>query len=105
MRDDQIVYSQYSCDMIQKLTFFIISIELIFCGYMLLNFEKFGKVQYSSLLFFCGGTAAIFGLLWRFFYNQNFYDITHKKDPSKYIDIVQGISYWVYVSLTMIFLF
>jgi hypothetical protein len=57
---------RYSHDLTQKLTFFVIGIELVFCGYVLLHAEKFGGVKYSSLLFLLAGCSALFGLLWRF---------------------------------------
>lgn len=99
----QLSYRQYSYDLVQKLTFFVISIELIICGYMLLNSEKFGEIEYSSLLFLCGGIAAVFGLLWRFFYNQNIYENAHPDSGSQSNDIGQGLAYWAYVAFTMIF--
>lgn len=37
----------YSYDLIQKLTFFVISIELIFCGYILLNAKKLSGIEGS----------------------------------------------------------
>ena len=100
------VSQQYSYDLVQRLTFFVISIELIFCGYILLNSEKLGSIEFSSLLFLSAGCAAIFGIIWRFFYNQTYHDSVHGKNERirKYLSKLQIISYWIYVSLTAIFL-
>ena len=101
-RDSQ----QYSYDLVQRLTFFVISIELIFCGYILLNSEKLGAVKFSSLLFLSAGCAAIFGIIWRFFYNQTYHDAIHGKNEKfrKFLGKLQFISYWIYISLTAMFL-
>lgn len=96
---------QYSYDLTQKLSFFIISIELIFCGYILLNFEKLGVIKFSSLLFLLSGAAAIFGLVWRFCYNQNQHDAAHDKRSGKFklLNWIQNFSYWICVALTIAF--
>ncbi len=101
-RDSQ----QYSYDLVQRLTFLIISIELIFCGYILLNSEKLGAVKFSSLLFLLAGCAAIFGIIWRFFYNQTYHDAVHGKNDKirKILARLQIYSYWIYILLTAIFL-
>ena len=101
-RDSQ----QYSYDLVQRLTFFVISIELIFCGYILLNSEKLGAVKFSSFLFLLAGCAAIFGILWRFFYNQTYHDAVHRKNERIRIILgrLQIIAYWIYISLTAVFL-
>ncbi|HED00938.1 MAG TPA: hypothetical protein ENN18_11270 [Proteobacteria bacterium] len=97
---------QYSYDLVQRLTLFVISIELIFCGYILLNSEKLGAVKFSSLLFLLAGCAAIFGIIWRFFYNQTYHDAVHGKTAKirKYLAKLQIISYCIYILLTAIFL-
>lgn len=101
-RDSQ----QYSYDLVQRLTFFVISIELIFCGYILLNSEKLGSVKFSSLLFLLAGCAAIFGIIWRFFYNQTYHDAVHGKNEKfrKYLARLQIFTYCIYILLTAIFL-
>lgn len=96
---------QYSYDLTQRLTFFVISIELIFCGYILLNPEKLGVIKFSSTLFFLSGAAAIFGLFWRFCYNQTFYENAQGKQ-SKFFKAYNGaqtITYWIYIVLTLVF--
>lgn len=96
----------YSYDLVQKLTFFVISIELVFCGYILLNAENLGAVKYSSLIFLLAGTGAVSGLLWRFFYNQTFHDGTHEKVTSITIQLyrAQNFAYWIFVATTTVFL-
>ena len=97
---------QYSYDLTQRLTFFVISIELIFCGYILLNFEKLGVIKFCSILFLLSGAAAIFGIIWRFCYNQTYHDNAHGKHPGKFkfLNWAQIYSYWIYVALTIAFL-
>lgn len=95
----------YSYDLVQRLTFFIISLELIFCGYILLNAEKLGAVRFSSVAFLLAGMAAIIGLLWRFLYNQDYNDFVH--GTSSWISPphwLKRIVYWVFVILTSSFL-
>jgi len=41
----------HSYDLVQKLTFFIIGAEFVFCGYLLLNAEKLSDVKHLSTLF------------------------------------------------------
>jgi hypothetical protein len=96
---------QYSYDLTQRLTFFVISIELIFCGYILLNSEKLGVIKFSSILFLLSGAAAIFGLFWRFCYNQTFHENAHGKWSRFYkiYNRTQTITYWIYIILTITF--
>ena len=101
--DRALISRQYSYDLTQKLTFFIIGVELIFCGYILLNAEKLGAINYASELFLVAGLAAFFGVLWRFCYNQNHYDATHEKQSKLNLKIkkVETVSYNLYVLLTV----
>ena len=101
--DRQHSAQQYAYDMTARLTYFIVSAELLFCGYVLLNAEKFAPVKYSSTLFLISGLAAFFGIFWRFAYNQTYHDRAHGKNPSEVLRIFQIIVYWLYVSLTIIF--
>ena len=94
---------QYSYDLTQRLTYFIIGAELIFCGYMLLNSGQFGPIKYSSTLFLLSGLAALFGVFWRFFYNQTYHDSAHEKVSSKIMSALQLVAYWLYVLLTIVF--
>jgi len=97
---------QYSYDLTQRLSFFVISVELIFCGYILLNSDKLGVVNFSSLIFLISGSAAVFGLVWRFCYNQTFHENAHGKKTNLYriCSKIQNYSYWLYVGLTLIFI-
>ncbi len=96
---------QYSYDLTQRLTFFVIAAELIFCGYILLNAEKFGVINYAGELFLIAGLAALFGILWRFCYNQNYHDTAHSTVSKVNVRIhkVQAYSYWAYIALSLIF--
>lgn len=101
-RDSQ----RYSYDLTQRLAFFVISIELVFCGYILLNADKLGAARFSSLLFLLAGVAALFGIAWRFFYNQTFHDIAHE-NTSKTTRLLYRIHlaiYWIFISVTALFL-
>ena len=95
----------HSYDLVQKLTFLVIGAELVFCGYILLNAEKLSGVRHSSILFLVAGLAGLFGILWRFCYNQTYHENVHER-RSRFHSIwysVQISSYWVYIVLTAIF--
>lgn len=94
---------QYAYDLTARLTYFVVSAELVFCGYVLLNAEQFGAVKYSDALFLISGLAAFFGVFWRFSYNQTYHDRAHDKTPMKSLLTFQLIVYWLYVTLTIIF--
>ena len=101
-RDSQ----QYSYDLTQRLTFFVISIELVFCGYILLNADKLGAIKYSSWLFLFAGCAAVLGIIWRFIYNQTFHNVAHG-EGNKNTPLVKRMQlaiYWLYIILTGLFL-
>lgn len=55
--------------MTEKLTYYVITAELVFCGYLLLNADKLVNFKEASYLFFSSGVAVLLGLLWRFCYN------------------------------------
>lgn len=97
---------QYSYDLTQRLTFFVISIELVFCGYILLNSDKLGAIKYSSWLFLFAGSAAVVGIIWRFIYNQTFHNIAHGEDVKNTLLVkrTQLAIYWIYILLTGLFL-
>ena len=65
---------KHSYELTQKLTYYVISVELVFCGYMLLNAKMLTGLQGASYLFVVAGIAALFGILWRFFYNQTYHN-------------------------------
>lgn len=99
---------RYSCDLTQRLTFFVIGIELVFCGYVLLNAQALGAVKNSSHLFLLAGCAAAFGLLWRFFYNMTLHQRTHGETGEgsgiKVKECFSGITYYGYIILSIVFL-
>ncbi len=101
--DRQQSAQQYAYDITAKLTYFVISAELVFCGYVLLNAEKFSSIKYSSVLFLLSGLAAFFGVFWRFAYNQTYHDGAHGITPSEILRKFQLFVYWLYVPLTVIF--
>jgi len=69
----------YSYDITQKLTYFVITVELALCGFMLLNKDKLSTLKYSEYLFLTLGLAAFIGILWRFAYNITFHSHAHYK--------------------------
>ena len=68
---------QYSYDLVQRLTYFVISVELVTCGYILLNAGNLVAIDYLNYLFLLCGLSAIAGILWRFFYNITYHNNTH----------------------------
>lgn len=102
-RDQLFLFRQHAYELTQKLTYFVISIELVFCGYMLLNAEKLGRIQGASYLFATCGLAAFFGILWRFFYNQTYHNHAHgiQGRIHQFSSRSQTVSYWIYVTLSI----
>ncbi|TQV85181.1 hypothetical protein FKG94_03050 [Exilibacterium tricleocarpae] len=96
---------QHSYDLTQRLTFYVISAELVICGYLLLNAEKFALVDYSKFLFLLSGIAAFFGLVWRAAYNEKYHMSTHYIEnwKIKRLENIQLILYWLYVTSSAIF--
>jgi hypothetical protein len=66
-----------SYDYTQRLTFFVIGLEVVSCGYMLLNADKLSKVEYAPILYVSSGLSAFFGILWRYFYNETYHESSH----------------------------
>lgn len=102
---------QYSYDLTKQLTFFVISAEMLFCGYVLLNAKEFSNVEYASSLFLISGLAAISGVLWRVFYNETFHARSHQP-PKGHKHLGRGfriavigirIFYPLYVLLSILF--
>lgn len=95
---------QQSYELTQKLTYFVISVELVFCGYMLLNADKLNVIHGASYIFLTCGIAAIFGILWRFFYNQTYHNNAHGTQGQSHQTIcrIQITCYWIYVALSTI---
>jgi hypothetical protein len=103
-REQWFVSKQHSYELTQKLTYYVISVELIFCGYMLLNADKFASIHGTSYLFGTSGIAALFGILWRFFYNQTYHNNAHGIEGllHKISSYSQIVFYWIYTGLSII---
>lgn len=97
---------RYSYDLTQRLTFFVVGIELVFCGYLLLHAERLAGVKYSSFLFLLAGGGALFGLLWRYSYNSTFHDITHyaNAEISRLRKWFNSLIYYAFVLFSIAFL-
>lgn len=95
---------KHSYELTQKLTYYVISVELVFCGYMLLNAKTLIGLKGASYLFVASGVAALFGILWRFFYNQTYHNNAHGiYNRTHQISVYsQLIVYWVYVFLSIV---
>jgi len=103
-RDQYFSARQHSYELTQQLTYFVISVELVFCGYMLLNAEKLSGINTANYLFLVCGVAAFAGALWRFFYNQIYHDNTHgiKGRFHEFTYKLQKLCYWIYVILSVV---
>ena len=94
---------QYSYDLTKQLTFFVISAELVFCGYILLNAKPIGGLGLSSILFVLAGLAAMFGVFWRYFYNEVLHAHAHSFRLRAGYHNAMRVSHWGYVVLSLIF--
>jgi hypothetical protein len=104
----------YAYDITQKLTYYVITVELALCGYMLLNAEKLSGICGAAYIFLVCGLAALIGVLWRFCYNITFHAHAHfegelspqnkyfKTKTYKTASYLQGKLHDVYVLLTAI---
>ena len=100
---------QHSTELVQKLTYFVISAELVACGYILTTANNLIAVENLNYLFLLTACAALFGLFWRFFYNQVFYNNVHDKNGElvsgllhKLVVRLQWFSYYIYVILSIV---
>jgi hypothetical protein len=95
---------QYSYEIVQKLTYFIVSAELVTCGYILLNADSLVAIKGLNCLFLLCGFAAMTGILWRFFYNITYYNKTHGINDwaHKISKKLQIIVYYLYVFSTLV---
>lgn len=73
----------YGYDITQKLTYFVITAELVFCGYLLLNADKLVHFKSAPLIFVLSGMSAGFGLCWRFCYNITYHAHAHTDEHDK----------------------
>ena len=94
---------QYSYDLVQRLTYFVVSVELVTCGYILLNAGNLVAIDYLNYLFLLCGLSAIAGILWRFFYNITYHNNTHGINDCthKIAKKLQIVIYYFYVILTI----
>jgi hypothetical protein len=90
---------QYSLELVQKLTYFIITIELVGCGYVLLTADKLIEIRNLNYLFLICGVSALMGLFWRFFYNQVHFNHSFGINNCihKVVVKLQFIAYYLYV--------
>ena len=95
---------QYSYEIVQQLTYFIVSAELVTCGYILLNANDLVAVQDLNYLFLICGISAITGILWRFFYNITYHNNTHNISDCahKMAEKLQIAAYYLYVISTLV---
>jgi len=95
---------QHSYDLTQKLSYYVISAELIFCGYMLLNANELAGIHGVRFLYCACGFAAISGILWRFFYNETNHQNVHGTKGRFYrgLLIVQLSVYCIFVVLSLV---
>ena len=95
---------QYSLNSVEKLTYFIVSAELVTCGYILLNADALVAISGLNYLFFLCGIAAMAGILWRFFYNITYHNNTHDINncTHKISEKLQITVYPLYVFLTFL---
>lgn len=95
---------QYSYEIVQKLTYFIVSAELVTCGYILLNVDSLSAVKSLNHLFLLCGFAAMTGILWRFFYNITYHNNTHdiNNRVHRFCQKLQLVIYYLYVLLTLV---
>lgn len=101
--DRQQAAQKFSYDLTARLTYFVVSAEMVVCGYIFLNAEKFGGVGFSKWLYLFGGIAALSGILWRALYNETFHARTHGNTLSRFISNSQRIFYSVYVRISLLF--
>ena len=70
---------------------------------MLLNAKMLTGLQGASYLFVVAGIAALFGILWRFFYNQTYHNNAHGiyNRINQISCHLQIVVYWIYVVLSI----
>ncbi len=93
-------------DLAQRLTFFVIGLEVVVCGYILINARTFCTIPYIADFFFVTGLAAFCGIGWRFCYNETYSRRVYQQDRSiayKIYYFCQGLMYWSYITLTAVF--
>lgn len=114
-KEEELRKQQYAYGLVERLAFYVISAELIFCGYVLLKAKEFGAITGSGTLYLFAGLAALSGIVWRYFYNERYHEYAHgvvvplPQFIEKWIkkDTVEPIffhwSYWIYLLLSLLF--
>ncbi len=74
---------EFSYELTQKLSFYVIGIEVVFCGYVLLNARTLARVDGARWLFLASGLAALSGIIWRMCYNEQTYIAAHFPEKDK----------------------
>jgi hypothetical protein len=94
-----------SYNLTQSLALFVIGLEVVFCGYLLLHADRFAEVHYVDLLFLITAMAAIFGILWRFCYNETYHQEVYRelKSYGRYM-FFRKWGYRFFLVLTLFFL-
>lgn len=86
-----------SYDLTQRLTFFVIGLEGVFCGYILLNARALAHIHGLQWLFLSCSLALVMGIVWRFGYNETFHRSAHGSTDSTWFLIVSKIQRWSYI--------
>ncbi len=93
---------QFSLELVQKLTYFVISVELIGCGYILLQASNLTEVKHLNYLFLLCGISALLGLLWRFCYNNSHFNFTHGYQFLAWLSKIQSWLHNLYVLASIV---
>jgi hypothetical protein len=93
---------QFSLELVQKLTYFVISVELIGCGYILLQASNLTEVKHLNYLFLLCGISALLGLLWRFCYNNSHFNFTHGYQLLAWLSKIQSWLHNLYVLASIV---
>lgn len=102
--DRKQVERHYARDLVQRLTFFVVGAELVFCGYVLLNAESLHGVSFVGEMYLASGVAAISGVLWRVVYNEEIhYDPGKGKPYSEFLQKVRSALYHIYLIASLVF--
>lgn len=94
-------HRQHSYDLVQQLTCFIITIELVGCGYLLINAKELVGIPSAKYLYLIFGVAAFLGVLWRVLHNETYYRSSHGLSTGAYA-LGTRVMYWPYVILSVI---
>jgi len=92
---------QHSYDLVQQLTYFIITMELVGCGYLLIYAKELVGIPSAKYLYLIFGVAAFFGILWRVLHNETYYRTSHGLSSGAYA-LGTRVFYWPYVFLSII---